>query len=178
MRTILVAALFLICLQLIGCGGNNPAPAGRAVDNKPASTPNPNVPKRDAPFPDAAYRAELSLVEPLTTMKAGEKRMIKVNVRNASPILWFVYGTQPGVKYRVAVGNGWMDSNQKLINKMDGRIGLEADLPPGNSVVANLQITAPAKPGEYYLMLDMVQEAVTWFEDKGSTVFKNKVTVQ
>ena len=176
MRTILVAAIFLIGLLVIGCG-YKPAPVGPAAENKPAPS-NPNLPKRDAPLPDAAYKAELSLVDPLTTMKPGEKRQIKINVKNASPVLWLVYGSQPDIKYRVAVGNGWLDSNQKLITKMDGRIGLAADLPAGGTVQVQMGITAPAKAGEYYLMLDMVQEQVTWFEEKGSPVFKTKVTVQ
>jgi hypothetical protein len=61
---------------------------------------------------------------------------------------------------------------------MDGRYGLPADLPAGQEVEVPLQITAPAKPGEYYLQLDMVQELVTWFEEKGSPVLKVKVNVQ
>jgi hypothetical protein len=177
MRTIFVAALLLICLQVIGCS-NNPAPAPppRTVETK-ATPADPNAPRPDSPLPDAAYKADISLVEPLTTMRAGEKKIIKVKVKNASPVLWLVYGTE-GLKYRVAVGNAWLDASQKLISKMDGRIGLPSNLPAGKEVEVALQITAPAKPGEYYLQLDMVQELVAWFEDKGSQVFKTKVTVQ
>jgi hypothetical protein len=178
MRTIFVAALLLICLQVIGCSNNPaPAPAPRTVETK-ATPADPNAPKPDSPLPDAAYKAELSLVEPLTTMHPGEKKIINVKVKNASNVLWLVYGTQPDLKYRVAVGNGWLDSKQKLITKMDGRHGLDVNLAPGKEVQVPLQITAPAKPGEYYLQLDMVQELVTWFEDKGSPVFKAKVNVQ
>jgi uncharacterized membrane protein len=137
------------------------------------------VSRQNAPLPDPAYKAELSLTEQLTTLRAGEKKIIKVKVKNASPVQWIVYGTQPNtIKYRVAVGNGWLDSSQKLITKMDGRYGLPADLPAGQEVEVPLQITAPAKPGEYYLQLDMVQELVTWFEEKGSPVLKVKVNVQ
>jgi hypothetical protein len=174
MRTILVVALLLICLQAIGCKKNNP-PA-RTVQT--AATPDPNTPRPDSPLPDAAYKAELGLVEPLTTMKPGEKKTVKVKVKNASNVLWIVYGTQPGLKYRVAVGNGWLDANQKLITNMDGRIGLDSNLGPGKETEAQLFITAPSKPGDYYLQLDMVQELVTWFADKGSPVFKTKVTVR
>ena len=170
-----MAALCLVSVFAMGCG-NKPAQAPRSVETR--GTPDPNVSRPDTPLPETAYKAEISLSEQLTTMRPGEKKIIKVKVKNASPAIWIVYGTQPGVKYRVAVGNGWLDSNQKLITRMDGRIGLPANLPPGQEVEVPLQITAPAKAGDYYLQLDMVQELVTWFEDKGSPVLKVKVNVK
>jgi len=38
-------------------------------------------------------------------------------------------------------------------------------------------ITAPKEPGEYVLEVDLVQEQVAWFRDKGSATAKTKVTV-
>ncbi len=176
MRTILVAALCLASVLAIGCG-NKPAPATRSAETR--GTPDPNVAVQNSPLPEAAYKAELSLPEQLTTMRPSEKKIVKVKVKNASPVMWIVYGTQPDtIKYRVAVGNGWLDKDQKLLTRMDGRIGLPANLPAGQEVEVPLQITAPAKAGEYYLQLDMVQELVTWFEDKGSPVLKVKVNVK
>lgn len=40
-----------------------------------------------------------------------------------------------------------------------------------------LLITAPKEPGEYTIELDMVQEAVSWFGDRGSQTTKTRVTV-
>ena len=40
-----------------------------------------------------------------------------------------------------------------------------------------LQITAPKEPGEWTMQLDMVQEGVTWFSEKGSPVTNVKVQV-
>jgi hypothetical protein len=40
-----------------------------------------------------------------------------------------------------------------------------------------LQITAPKQPGDYILSLDLVQEQVAWFGDKGSPTTTAKVTV-
>jgi hypothetical protein len=160
---------------LLGAACTNPNPEQPRVVGPAA---DPNIPKPDSPMPDRAYRAELSLPEPLTSMKAGEKKAVKVKVKNASDILWIVYGTGGGLQYRVAVGNSWRDSNGQLLTNMDGRYGLPANLGPRMDVEVPLTITAPAKPGDYILELDMVHEGVTWFQDKGSSVLKVIVKVQ
>lgn len=170
----MVTAVLLTGLLFVGCSNNAPNESPRLVG--PAD--DPNVPKPDSPLPDRAHKAELSLPEPLTAMKPGEKKTINVKVKNASDVLWIVYGTGDGVKYRVAVGNTWLDSKNQLITNMDGRIGLPANLGPGRDVVVPLLITAPAQRGEYILELDMVHEGVTWFKDKGSSVLKVNVRVQ
>jgi len=129
-------------------------------------------------LPDRAFKADLKLVEPLTTSKPGQKQTIKVKVKNASDALWIVYGTGDSGKYRVAVGNSWLDKNGQLITNMDGRYGLPTNLSPGQEVEVPLLITAPDKAGDYILQLDVVQEGVVWFQDKGSPVLKVNVKVQ
>jgi hypothetical protein len=111
-------------------------------------------------------------------MKPGQKQPIKVKVKNASDTLWIVYGSGEGNKYRVAVGNSWLDNKGQLLTNMDGRYGLPSNLGPGRDVEVPLAITAPDKPGDYVLQLDMVQEGVTWFHEKGSPVLKVNVKVQ
>jgi hypothetical protein len=174
MRTILVTALLLAAFLLVGCSGNAPKEAPRPV----GTADDPNIPKPDSPLPARAHKAELTLPEPLTTLKPGEKKSVKVKVKNASDVLWIVYGTREGVKYRVAVGNSWLDGKGQLITTMDGRIGLPANLGPGQEVEVPLLITAPAERGDYILELDMVHEGVTWFKDMGSPVLKVNVKVQ
>jgi hypothetical protein len=172
MRTILIAPLLLV-VALAGCS-STPQQAPRNV----STTSNGNIPRPDTPLPDRAYKAEITLVEPLTTMKPSQKQPIKVKVKNTSDGLWIVYGTGEGGKYRVAVGNSWLDSKGQLITNMDGRYGLPGNLSPGRDVEVPLMITAPDKPGDYILQLDMVQEGVAWFQDKGSPVLKVNVRVQ
>jgi len=173
MRTLLTAVLLAV-FCFAGCKSSSNGPVPRSVGN----SPEPSTPQMNAPLPDKAYKAELSLVTPLTTLKAGQKQTINVRVRNASDVMWLVYGTAVGNKYRVAVGNSWLDSSGKLVSNMDGRYGLPADLRAGREVEVPLVITAPANPGKYILQLDLVQEGVTWFQDKGSPVLKVNVDVQ
>jgi hypothetical protein len=60
---------------------------------------------------------------------------------------------------------------------MDGRYGISKDLRPGEETEVPLAITAPASPGDYILEVDLVQEQVAWFSDKGSHTARVKVTV-
>jgi hypothetical protein len=61
--------------------------------------------------------------------------------------------------------------------KRKGHNGIPKDLKPGDETEMTLLITAPKGPGEYIIELDMVQEAVSWFGDKGSPKTTTKVTV-
>ncbi len=172
MRTILTAVL-LVGFVFAGCKSGT-QPTSRNV----GETVDPNTPRLNSPLPDRAYKADITLAAPLTALKAGQKQIINVRIKNASDVLWLVYGTGESNKYRVAVGDTWLDSNGKVITNMDGRYGLPADLRPGREVEVPLTITVPANPGKYILQLDLVQEGVTWFQDKGSPVLKVNVDVQ
>jgi hypothetical protein len=169
MKTVLAITCLVVGLTLAGCKKYD------TPSQKPAVVAR--LPQPDMPLPDNAYKAQLVLAEPLSKLSPGQKQEIKVRVTNKSDALWIVYGTE-GLKYRVAVGDSWLDNKGQLLTSMDGRIGLPANLNPGESVVVPLLITAPAKPGDYILQLDLVQELVTWFADKGSETLKVSVKVE
>jgi hypothetical protein len=175
MRMISTVLLLIASVLVVGCSDNSTRQTLRNVGSAAADR---NAPKPDMPLPDRAYKAELSLPEPLETLKAGQKQSIKVKVKNASDTLWIVYGTGPGNKYRVAVADSWLDSKGKLITSMDGRYGLPANLGPGREVEVPLVINTPATAGDNVLQLDMVQEGVAWFSEKGSPTLKVNVKVQ
>jgi hypothetical protein len=51
------------------------------------------------------------------------------------------------------------------------------DVAPGAEVERALVVKAPDKEGDYVLELDMVQEGVAWFAQKGSEALKLKIKV-
>lgn len=53
----------------------------------------------------------------------------------------------------------------------DGRAGLPKDLHLGEANL-RLVVTTPAEPGDYLLELDMIQESVSWFKNRGSETAK------
>jgi hypothetical protein len=80
-------------------------------------------------------------------------------------------------KFYIAVGNHWLDKDGKRTADWEGHNGIPKGLKPGEEAEMTLQITAPKEPGDYTLELDMVQEGVNWFGEKGSPTTKAKVTV-
>ncbi|MEM9273913.1 MAG: condensation domain-containing protein [Cyanobacteria bacterium P01_F01_bin.143] len=118
-----------------------------------------------------AYQAEITVQESLA-VPAGESVAITVNVKNISPVLW-----QATSISGIALGNHWFDHQGKLIQQLDGRAELAQNLATESEVMLSLTVTAPIEPGCYYLELDMVEEGVTWFKQKGSKAEIIRVTV-
>ncbi|HKY27712.1 MAG TPA: hypothetical protein VJM12_07190 [Pyrinomonadaceae bacterium] len=124
-----------------------------------------------------AYRAELNSSQPLPdSLRAGLKETIYVKVKNGSDSVWPVLGQADG-KYRISVGNHWLDENGRMVINDDGRSPLPYDLNPGDEIEIPVTITAPPNPGSYILEIDVVQEGVTWYGSKDSTTLKAKVKV-
>lgn len=111
-------------------------------------------------LPERAFQARLRLAAPPTTLTAGEQVVLPVQVTNASPETWQVM--PHGVTYHMGIGNQWYTPAGEVAVLNDGRAYLEAPLPPGETAVLPLAITAPATPGRYLLRVDIVQEAVAW----------------
>lgn len=174
-KLILGALLVLATLALIGCGGED-------SDANTASAPPPTGPKPAAALPDNGFKAQLTLVAAPDRLRPGQKETVTVRVRNASDAQWYARGgeinTHPDNRFYLAVGNRWLKAEgEELVTNMDGRYGLPKDLRPGEEVEVPLQITAPAVPGEYILDVDLIQEQVAWFRDKGSPTAQAKITV-
>ncbi len=113
-------------------------------------------------LPAGAHRAALSLADGLPTLVSGRRSFLRVEIRNDSPDSW-------PLGSRVNLGNHWRGQDgETLLRLDDGRANLPKDLEPGQTAVVDLVIQAPAKPGSYVLELDMVEEGVCWFGDRGS----------
>ena len=153
---------------------------------KPATTGSPGpsatpISRTAAPLPDSGFKSQITLADPPSQLRAGQKEVITVKVKNASDVVWWQRGGEindrPDNKFYIAVGNRWLDKDGKLTSETEGHNGISKDLRPGEEAEMTLQITAPKEPGEYILSLDMVQEGVSWFGEKGSTTTKARVTV-
>jgi hypothetical protein len=157
-------------------GTNSPGSSGSA-----ASANAPVAPKVAGPLPDQAYKSQITCPDCPTKMRAGQVETVKIKVKNLSPIEWFQRGGEVNDrtdnKFYIAAGNRWLDKDGKPSSETEGHNGIAANIAPGEEIEMTLQITAPKTPGDWTMELDMVQEAVTWFGEKGSPTTKVKVTV-
>jgi hypothetical protein len=175
-----VCALSLALAGGAACRKNQPA----ANNNNAAANANTNQPaqsKEARALPDNGFKAQITLPDPPAKLRAGQQERVQVRVKNASDVFWWARGgetnDQPGNKFYLAAGNRWLKSDGVLVTDMDGRHGLLKDLKPGEETEVPLLVSAPKEPGDYILEVDLVQEQVAWFSDKGSQTARAKVTV-
>jgi hypothetical protein len=132
--------------------------------------------EKGLPLSDLAFKARLSVVNAPEVMRAGQKYSLRVELRNDSKVVW--PGRQPSWDFQLTVGNRWLTAAGASITNMDGRAALFQDLAPGETIDVPLTVTAPGQAGDYVLQLDVIQEGVAWFGDRGSEVLSLKVRVE
>ena len=173
-----IAAGILVLAVLLNSAGCRNEPS-RSVETGSNKLPTR---KEAGPLPDSGFKAQITLIDPPTKLRVGQKETVRLKVKNASDVQWYSRGGElnknPDNRFYLAVGNRWLKTDAKtLVTNMDGRHGLQQDLKPGQEEEVSLQITAPGEPGDYVLELDVVQEQVSWFRDKGSAPAQAKITV-
>ena len=174
-RLVLVFGVSLLAL-LFGCSGKTSnSPQATGAPSKPAEPTEP------AALPANAFKAGITLIDPPTKLRAGQKETVRIKIKNNSDVQWWSRGarlnTRSDNKFYLAAGNRWLNADGSLLTNMDGRYGINANLAPGEEVEVPLGVTAPKDPGEYTLEIDVVQEGVAWFSEKGSPTAKTKITV-
>jgi hypothetical protein len=127
--------------------------------------------------PEGIFDAQIELLQSLSIIKPGEVRTIRVKVTNRSAGVWSANGNPEGA-HQVKLGNKWLDDAGNVVINDDGRTSLPRDIKPGDEVELELSVKGPQNPGSYVLMLDLVQENVAWFNEKGSTTANLKVKVE
>ena len=129
-------------------------------------------------LPERALKAELIWSQPPPqSFSAGLKETVYVKVRNASDVVWPALGRSDG-SFRLFVGNHWLDENNKIVVNDDARSILLYDLGPNEEIDVPLTINVPKNPGNYVLEIDMLQENVTWFNNKGSKTLRSSGRVE
>ncbi len=174
-----VCALSLALAGGAACRRNQPA--ANNSNNAAANATRPAQSKEASALPDNGFKAQITLPDPPAKLRAGQQERVQVRVKNASDVFWWARGgetnEQPGNKFYLAAGNRWLKPDGTLVTDMDGRHGLLKDLKPDEETEVPLLVSAPKEPGDYILEVDLVQEQVAWFSDKGSQTARAKVTV-
>lgn len=125
---------------------------------------------RPTPLDDGAWRARLEVATPPGELPGGRRHTLSVRVRNDSECVW-----PSGAA--IHLGNHWLDVSERRIRLDDGRTPVTEELAPGEETRLLLGITPPG-PGRHLLELDLVQEGVAWFADRGSPTARIPVRVQ
>jgi SAM-dependent methyltransferase len=126
-------------------------------------------------LPDTAFRAYIKPHQSIFTGRPASQIKLIATVQNLSSVTWPSARALPHCP--IKLGNHWLNGNGELLRRDDGRHSLDDDLKPMEETELQLVISTPPEPGHYIVGLDMVQEYVAWFGDKGSEIAKIKAEV-
>jgi len=107
------------------------------------------------------------------TMSACQELDIPVTVHNLSPLVWYAAGPIP---YHLSYH--WLYQDGQIAQFEGIRSTFKADIQPQQSQQVVARLTAPAKPGNYWLVWDIVQEDISWFSLKSSRYEKLPIQVE
>jgi hypothetical protein len=103
---------------------------------------------------------------------AGETVTFPVRVRNEGSLTWV-----PGGDHPVHLSYRWLDTDRNIVIGDGLRSSLSQEVAPEQETGLEAQVQFPPEAGRYILLMDMVEEFVTWFQWKGSPVFEKPVEV-
>jgi len=102
----------------------------------------------------------------------SEQRVVQLVVTNSGALPWQTVGSKPfqlGARWRLADGRGELQDRLRWL--------LPRAVAPGETVVLDVTLEAPTRPGDYRLVWDMIQEGVNWFDARGDAETSTQVKV-
>ena len=146
------------------------SPGGALVFQLPAETLARPATNGGSSLPSDAFRASMTARLTLLTAVTNSPVNLTVAIKNVSPVAWppvDLSGVHP-----IRLGNHWLGETGEVLVRDDARAKLEHELRPQEGTELQLTVNTPANPGRYLLELDMVQEGISWFGDRGSEVIR------
>ena len=128
--------------------------------------------KNEDGLPSGAWLSSIQCAEQNFSWPPSSRAIVEVSVQNVSPLSWQSEPRQP-----VMLGNHWFDEEGKMIRQDDGRTMLPQVVQPGEKVGLALDVKTPPVAGRYTLELDLVQEGIAWFKDKGAQTLRLPVEI-
>ncbi len=128
-------------------------------------------------LPADAFLAQISIDRSTIVTQPNQTLVLTAVVKNNSPEHWPSQRMAQAV-HALKLANHWLDRHGNVVSLDDGRTLIEQDVPPGGSVSVPLTINTPPQAGSYILELDLVQELIAWFGNKGSPTLRIPVQVR
>lgn len=122
------------------------------------------------------FRASIVARNVPSTFKPGERVTIEFLVKNISSAEWPAVGETDG-RYAVKLGARWRDTTGAVVSEEGHAKNLPCDVEAGDTVGLLLEISALTSPADYSLEVDLFQEGVGWFADRGSESLRASVRV-
>ncbi|MBU1627734.1 hypothetical protein KKB18_10235, partial [bacterium] len=112
------------------------------------------------------YQYEMDLLGKSEKIDGRSFFYLRVRIKNTSKCLWLMFNHD--TTSFVAVGVRLFDKNNKDYPQKMGHFKLGKNIYPGEEDIMTLQMSPLLKEGPHKLRIDMVEEFVCWFEEKGA----------
>lgn len=123
----------------------------------------------DGPISSVALAHRLEVAAAPLSLAPGARGAVKVTARNTGDFSWRRGATFPAYHLLSRRGEVLLYDGERTL--------LPRDVHPGETVEVEVGVVAPLDPGEYVVELDLVEEGVTWFKDRGSETRQVALTV-
>lgn len=120
-------------------------------------------PPPSATLPAGAARARIEAVQTVARVKPLSHATIRVCVRHTGSAVWPAHDSS-GLAAAVRLGGRWASESGQLLDHDESRTDLPRDVSPGDTEMLDLILTAPAAPGRYRVLVNMLHEHVAWFD--------------
>jgi SAM-dependent methyltransferase len=164
-----------VALRYIGEFFRVSRPGGLVVFQVPAEGFSESAISARYALPDSGYAARLAILASPTTLRPGESGAIRVQLVNQSDVVW--RHDIPAGRH-ITIANHWLRADGGVAIPDDGRTLLPATLAPNEHVEAILNVRAPSESGRYWVEIDLVQEQVCWFAQRGSATARAAIDVE
>jgi uncharacterized protein (DUF3820 family) len=117
---------------------------------------------------DRSYRAAIHVLPDgaATRLPAGSRTRLQLRIENVGRAAW--PRAERLATGAIRVGAQLLDAAGKLIDLDYVRADLPRSVAPGEAGEMRLEFKLPSQPGRYTVKVDLVQEQLCWFEQRGS----------
>jgi glycosyltransferase involved in cell wall biosynthesis/SAM-dependent methyltransferase len=142
----------------------------KVAEDRPASS----VPDSRNP---GVLGAEFQLIEPPPLrVKADTKLNLAIGVKNTGDTLWLNGQTfRPGI---VMPALKVINQQGVIVSEVHGHPMLPRSVTPGQSLTIDIPCPVPSDPGTYTVKIDLVDQFVCWFEERGSQPLRFSLLVE
>ena len=148
------------------------APGGILVFQLPTAPRQRSHPPAGEEAPAPLGDALSSRIETrLTRLRVppGSRLHFPVTVHNDSA-RWWVQADEGIRQYSIALSALWLDHKGHFLGEEPTRLRLPDDVPPHANFSTVFSVPAPLVSGNFILDIDLVQEDVSWFKERGGTL--------
>jgi 2-polyprenyl-3-methyl-5-hydroxy-6-metoxy-1,4-benzoquinol methylase len=151
------------------------APRSNYLLCKKVSEEGPASSVSDSRSPDV-LRAEIAIESPWAAeFKPGDVFVVSVNVRNTGNTLWL--GGNFLRRGAVTLGVKIINQTGEVLEEFHGEPALPRGVAPNESCSVIIERSVPRTPGSYTLKVDLVDQHICWFEERGSEPLLLPLTV-